>query len=179
MWQAQHYCTVSVKLVVGCREPLVAITVTVDAVACVVAGELVHTPRLQPVHRLSPSATSTSGNICKPRRFFQPNQQSATASTEPGNNGLELRWRAAVVVEVVTVSVVEATVPDVVTVVGEKLHDAPEGNPEQLNDTAPPNAFCGVTKIVVVPLCPAVTVSDAGETATVKLGVATCVRLMV
>jgi hypothetical protein len=90
-----------------------------------------------------------------------------------------LRWRAAVVVEVVTVSVVEATVPDAVTVAGEKLHDVPEGNPEQLKDTAPPNAFCGTTKTVVLPLCPAVTVSDAGETATVKLGVATCARLMV
>ena len=170
---AQHHCTVSVKLVVGCREPPVAITVTVDG------GEVDHTPTLQLVHRLNPSATSTSGTIRRPRRFFQPKQQNATASTEPGNNGLGLRWRAAIVGAVVTVSVVEATAPDIVTVAGEKLHDAPEGNPEQLNDTAPPNAFCGVTKIVVVPLCPAVTVSDAGETATVKLGVATCVRLMV
>jgi hypothetical protein len=178
--KVQHHCTVSVKLVVGCRGPLVAITVTVDAVAAVVvAEEFDHTPRLQPAHRLSPSATSTNAIIFKPRRFFQPNQQSATASTEPGNNGLELRRRAAVVVAVVIVSVVETSAPDVVTVAGEKLHDAPEGNPEQLKDTAPPNAFCGVTKIVVVPLCPAVTVSDAGETATVKLGVATCVRLMV
>jgi len=131
------------------------------------------------VQRLSPSATSTNSIICKPRRFFHPNQQSAAANTEPGNNGLALRWSAAVVVAVVTVSVVETTAPDVVTVAGEKLHDAPEGNPEQLNDTAPPNAFCGNTKIVVLPLCPAVTVSDAGETATVKLGVAACVVSMV
>jgi hypothetical protein len=65
------------------------------------------------------------------------------------------------------------------TVDGEKLHDAPVGNPEQLNDTGAANEFCGATKIVVVPLCPGVTLTDAGETATVKLGVATCVRLMV
>jgi hypothetical protein len=35
--KARHHCTVSAKLVVGCKEPLVAMTVTVDAVACVVA----------------------------------------------------------------------------------------------------------------------------------------------
>ena len=35
--KVQHYCIVSVKLAVGCKEPLVAMTVTVDAVASVVA----------------------------------------------------------------------------------------------------------------------------------------------
>jgi hypothetical protein len=87
-----------------------------------------------------------------------------------------LRWRAASVVEVVTVRVVEATPPDGITVAGEKLHDAPEGNPEQLNETVAANEFCGVTKTVVVPLCPAVTARDPGETATEKLGVG---RIMV
>jgi hypothetical protein len=86
----QHYCTVSVKLVVGCREPLVAMTVTVDAVACPAACGLAQTPRLQPVHRLSPRTTIASMSICKPRRFFQPMQQTAIASAEPGNSGLEL-----------------------------------------------------------------------------------------
>ena len=85
---------------------------------------------------------------------------------------------AAIAGAVVTVSVVETTAPVVTTVDGAKLHDAPEGNPEQLNDTAPPNPSCGVSDMVVVPLCPGVTVSDAGETATVKVGVA-CVKLMV
>ena len=81
-------------------------------------------------------------------------------------------------VDVVTVSVVEATPPDGVTVWGEKLHDAPEGNPEQLNETVELNPCSGVTETVVVPLCPAVTVSDAGEAATVKSGVTGIVYCM-
>jgi hypothetical protein len=77
---------------------------------------------------------------------------------------------------VVTVSVVEAAEPDGVTVAGEKLHDAPEGNPEQLNETAELNPFRGATEILVVPFCPAVTLSDAGEATTEKSGAG---RLMV
>jgi hypothetical protein len=78
-------------------------------------------------------------------------------------------WRnSTVVVEVVTVRVVEATPPDGVTVDGEKLHVAPEGIPEQLNETEELKPFVGVTETPVVPLCPAVTVSDAGEAATEK-----------
>lgn len=78
---------------------------------------------------------------------------------------------AGVVVEVVSVSVVEAAAPDGVTVVGEKLHADPEGNPEQANETAELKPFAGVTETAVVPLCPAVTVIDAGEAATEKSGV--------
>lgn len=159
---------------VGCIEPLVAITETVDVVA-----EIGNTSEPQPVHRLSPTATPASSSRCKPRRFFQPKQQNAIASTEPGNNGLWLRWRAAVVGAVVTVSVVEAAPPEGITVAGEKLHDTPEGNPEQLNETAEANPFVGVTRTVVVPLCPAVTESDAVKRSTEKLGVAACVRLTV
>jgi hypothetical protein len=80
---------------------------------------------------------------------------------------------------VVTVSVVEAAPPEGITVAGEKLHDTPEGNPEQLNETAEANPFVGVTRTVVVPLCPAVTESDAVKRSTEKLGVAACVRLTV
>ena len=61
--------------------------------------------------------------------------------------------------------------PSVLTLAGEKLHDAPEGNPEQLNETVATSPFSGVTVTVVVPLCPAVTVIEAGEAATVKSGV--------
>lgn len=113
-----------------------------------------------------------SPSIGKRRRFFQPNQQKATAKTEPGNSALGLRWRDAVEEVVVKVSVVdEAAVPVGVTVAGEKLHDAPVGNPKQLNETAELNPLTSVTEMVSVPLCPAVTVIDAGEVATVKFGV--------
>jgi len=63
-----------------------------------------------------------------------------------------LRWRDAAVAAVFTVSVVvEAVAPDGVTVAGEKLHDAPDGNPEQLNDITELKPLSGVTVIVSVP----------------------------
>ena len=68
-----------------------------------------------------------------------------------------------------TVSVVDV-VPGGVTVAGEKLHDAPDGSPEQLNDTLEVNPFSGVTEIVVVTLCPTVTANAVGEAATEKSG---------
>ena len=72
--------------------------------------------------------------------------------------------------DVVTVSVVEV-VPGGVTVVGEKPHEAPEGNPDvQLNDTVELKPFTGVTVTVVVPLCPPVTVNDDGDGAMEKSG---------
>jgi hypothetical protein len=71
---------------------------------------------------------------------------------------------------VVMVSVDVATEPEGVTVAGEKVHDAHEGNPEQVREVSAANPFCGVTSTVVVPLVPAATASDAGETATEKLG---------
>ena len=98
------------------------------------------------------------------------------ASAEPGNNGLGMLRSAAVVVDVVTVSVVEAVPPEGVTVDGEKLHEAPEGNPEQLKETAELKPLRGETVREVVPLCPAVTVNDAGEAAMEKSGTG---RLMV
>ena len=73
---------------------------------------------------------------------------------------------AAAVVE--TVSVVDAVDPDGVTLVGLKLHDAPEGSPEQLNETAEANPFSGVTDTVVFPGWPDEMLSDDGETATEK-----------
>lgn len=65
-------------------------------------------------------------------------------------------------------TVVETDAPDGVTVAGEKLHDAPGGNPEQLNETAESNPFSGVTEVEIEPLCPAATVSDEGEAPTEK-----------
>jgi hypothetical protein len=109
--------------------------------------------------------------VRKPRLFFQPAQQNTIASTEPGHHGLELRRKARLGVEVLTVSAVEVAVPEGVTVAGEKLHDAPVGNPVQLNETGEANELRGVTVTVEVPLCPAVTLSVCGEIAIVKLGV--------
>jgi hypothetical protein len=63
---------------------------------------------------------------------------------------------------------VSATPPNGVTVAGEKLHDAPEGNPEQLNETAALNPFKGATEMLIVALCPAVTLNDAGDAASEK-----------
>ena len=70
----------------------------------------------------------------------------------------------------VRVNVVEAAAPDGATVAGEKLHDVPAGKPEQLNDTDELNPYCGLTRIVLVPLCPGTTVSDAGEAVIEKSG---------
>jgi hypothetical protein len=67
--------------------------------------------------------------------------------------------------------VVEAAAPDGVTAAGEKLHVVPTGKPEQLNDTDELNPLNGVTEIVLVPLCPGTTVSDAGTTVIEKSGV--------
>ena len=69
--------------------------------------------------------------------------------------------------------VVEVAWPAGVIVVGEKLHDAPEGNPAQLKLIGEENEFCGVTTTVTAPLCPAVTESAPGETVTEKFGVIT------
>jgi len=131
----------------------------------------------QPLHMLNVAATRTA-STCRARLFFHPKQQNATASTEPGNHGVELRCKDAVVVEVVTVSVVVATAPAGVTAAGAKLHDAPAGKFVQLNETGEENEFSGVTWTDTAPLCPAVTLSAVGETVRLKPGVAV-VRSMV
>ena len=96
-------------------------------------------------------------------------QKSITARAVAGSSGLRLRWRVAVAVEVVTVNVVvETVVPESAKVGGEKLHVAPEGNPEQVNETTELKPFNGVIDTVVVPLLPAVTVSDVGDAPTEK-----------
>src|SRR5271169_696319 len=68
---------------------------------------------------------------------------------------------------------VETILPVDVTVIGEKLHVASLGRPEQVNLTVAVgvNPFCGVNVIVAVALLPAVTVSDAEETPSIKSGV--------
>ena len=164
------------NVVVTCIGPLVAIIVIVDIVTFAAAGRSLAP---QPLHTLSPNAASASISICKPRRFFLPKRQSPNASAEAGNQGVRLRCKAAVDVDVVIVRAVEAARPAGVTVAGEKLHDAPEGKPAQLNVIGAENEFWGVTMTVTVAPCPAVRESELGEAATKKVGVAASVVLMV
>ena len=128
-------------------------------------------PPPQPLSRLSPAPhTASRRSICKRRRFFHPRQHKTAASAADGNSGLELRPRVAVVPDVLTVSVVVAAAPEGVTVCGLKLHVVPAGKPEQAKETFELKPPTSVTVIVVVPLCPAWTVRDAGLTETVKFG---------
>jgi hypothetical protein len=92
------------------------------------------------------------------------------ANAVPGSHRFEGRRSAAFVAEVATVRVVGAATTYGVTVAGEKLHDAPEGRPEQANETAALNPFAGTTATVVVPLSPAITVIAAGVAAMEKSG---------
>ena len=90
--------------------------------------------------------------------------------TRQAANRLRPRRKAPVVVDVEIVIVVVAVELDGVRVAGEKLHAAPAGNPEQLNVIGVSTEFLGVTRTVVVPLCPGVRVRDAGERVRVKVG---------
>jgi hypothetical protein len=142
-------------------------TVTVDMlnIGLVTDGE----DALQPLRRLRPvMLAARSRSNSKRRRFLKLKKQRATASAAPGKNGLDFWRRDADAAVVVTVSVVEVAEPEGVTVVGEKLHAAPAGNPVQPNETVEAKPLCGVTVMVAVPLCPAVTVSNEGDAATVK-----------
>lgn len=108
--------------------------------------------------------------VCSGLRFLQPKRHNSGASTAAENSsGLELK-PAIVVAEAVTVSVVDTGAISGVTLDGEKLHDAPEGKPEQLNWIAELNAFCWLTVTDILPLLPASTVSDVGEAAMEKSG---------
>jgi hypothetical protein len=146
--------------------PEVAVTVTVDVVELPVLLEPLPQPLNQPMP--IPQITSRS-RLWSLRHRPKPRKHSATASVAPpGRKGLVVRCRLALAEEVAIVSVVAALAPDGVIVDGEKLQVAPEGKPAHVNDTADENPFCGVTVIAVVPFCPAVTVSEAGEAAMPK-----------
>lgn len=107
--------------------------------------------------------------VAKRRRFLRPRQQNANASAVPGISGLQMTRRLADVAEVLTVNWVEV-VPGGVTVAGEKVHEAPAGSPEQAKETGELKLFAGEIEMEVVPLCPAVTESAAGEADTEKSG---------
>jgi len=68
--------------------------------------------------------------------FFHPMKHSNPAKAVARITGPPLRCSAALDGGVATVSVVWALVPDGVTVWGEKLQEAPEGNPVHAKETA-------------------------------------------
>jgi len=165
-------CTVSENVVACCNEPDVAVTVTVEIVGWGLPGEDgLERGLTQPVIRARPMRLAASSMSWTPRRFFLPSRNSIAASAEPGSHRPGLLRVAADAAAVLTVSV-ETMLPAAFAVVGEKLHVAPVGRPEQLNATAEVvgKPFSGVTVTVSVPLAPAVTISDAEETANVKFG---------
>jgi hypothetical protein len=166
--------TVMEMVEVCCNEPDVAVTVTVVVAALRVE---VNAAPLQPFIMHSPTPLTASSTITnRRRRFLNPKQKSATARTDLESQGPGAGRIAAAVVETFNVSIDEVGAPDGVTVGGEKLHDVPEGNPEQVNETAELNPLTGVTETMLVLLCPAITVTEVGELATEKSGVG---RLMV
>jgi hypothetical protein len=170
----RHF-TVTEKVVVCISEPDAPVTVTAEVTAAreaVVAN--VAPPH--PFNRHRPATLTTSSNsICRPRRFFQLMKHSATASTDPGNSGLGAWCNAALVVDVITVSAVEAAAPDGATVCGEKMHDTPAGNPAQFSDTGALNPLIGVTETMTVAVCPEFIVSEVGEAETEKSAAGTLV----
>jgi len=162
--------TVNVNVAVCCSVPEVPVTVTVEVTGCVPPPPPPppDPPLPHPLNKPSPPKPTITTSINNRRRFLNPKQQTATAIAAPGNRAPEPRRTSAVDEDVATVSVVEV-VPGGVTVAGEKLHVAPAGSPEQLNETAALNPLAGVTVTVVVPLPPADTLIEPGEAATEKL----------
>lgn len=170
----RHF-TVTAKVVVCISEPDMPVTVTVE-VTTAREALVANVAPPHPFNRHRPATLTTRSNsICRPRRFFQPKKHSATASTDPGNSGLESWCKAAAVVDVVTLSAVEAGAPDGATVGGEKIHDTPAGNPAQLSETGALNPFSGITETMTAAVCPAFIVSDVGEAETEKSGTGTLI----
>jgi hypothetical protein len=170
---SRYRATVSEKVAVCINGPDAAVTVIVEVtgVPPLTAFVLGDFP-LQPVNRVRPTTLTGSISIsCRlARRFFLPTKHSTNPSDEPESHRPEL-LRTAAAREVFTVSV-ETMLPVDVTVAGEKLHVAPTGRPEQVNitDEVAEKPFVGVTVIVAVPLVPAVSERDPGETPSAKSG---------
>jgi hypothetical protein len=80
-----------------------------------------------------------------------------------GISGFAPDSSAAAIGDVLIVTVVEIGPPFGVTDAGEKLQDAPTGNPEQLKETTELKPFRGVNETVKELLWPAVMVSDEDD----------------
>ena len=83
---------------------------------------------------------------------------------------VSVKGPVAVPVVVTTVSV---EVPAGVREVGLRVQVPPDGQPETVRLTVPPNPFNAVTVIVEVPVAPCVSVSDVGLAEIEKSGAAT------
>ena len=135
----------------------------------VFAGALVEEPPPHPLSKDRP-ATQAANMLTdsQRRRFFHQSPPSESTRTVGGNNGPGPVERAAFEEGAVIVTVVETGPPEGVTVGGEKLHEAPTGNPKQLKDTAALNPFRGVSEIDTEALSPAANVTDVVDGAIVN-----------
>jgi hypothetical protein len=163
---------VSERVVVYCRDPAVAVTVTAEVTGgFVFAGVLMEAPPPHPLSKDRPATHATNMlTDSQRRRFIHQSPPSDSTRTDGGSNGLGPAGRADFEEGAVMVTVVETGPPEGVTVAGEKLHEAPTGNPEQLNDTAALNPFIGVSEIDTEALCPAANVTDVVDGAIVNSG---------
>jgi hypothetical protein len=153
---------VSKTVAVGCRDPELAVTVTV-ALTGVGVGDGVFPPPLQALASPRHAQAAIKGSQRNKCRLLRPKEsQITTASTGTGSSVTNPGGRAEAVAEAVIVSVTFAAWPDVIED-GLKEHEVPAGSPEQMNVTAELKPFCGVTVSVTVPCPPVFTVSEVGD----------------
>jgi hypothetical protein len=141
---------VTVNVAVRSSDPEVAVTVTMYEAG---GGPLEDPePPPQPETRPSQAKVVSSKSMCSHSLFFRLKEHRSPARTATEIRLLPFLSSAAPEAGTVTDSVVVANALEVgVTVVGEKKHVAPEGNPEQekeITELMPPH---GVTVIVASP----------------------------
>ena len=135
-------------------EPEVAVTVRVDVTGCEFCPPPPPEPEPplpQPVSKgsITANTTITSGRLLKRRR--KPIHPRASATEVTGANGNRV-WFLLIALAGTAMVIVEE-LPGV-TALGEKLHDAPVGSPEQANDTEPVNPSVPLTVMLAVPELP-------------------------
>lgn len=140
----------SVNVVLCCKELDDAVTVTVDVMG---VKPLLLLPLPQPADTSRASTHPEKISLVRRQLHPQPKQPRRRTRARLEFRGGELRIDAEAD-EVETVRVVDAVAPNGVTVDGLKLHDAPEGKPEQANETADEKPFWGDTETEALPLCP-------------------------
>jgi hypothetical protein len=164
--------TVREIVAVCCNAPDEAVTVTVEVTG---GGDvplpLPPVPPPQPKIKPNPMIARTTSIINGvPRRFRQPNRHRMAAIAVAGKSGPEAGREVADCLAVEMVTWAMTALPTGVTVVGLKEQLAPDGRPKQAKLTSELNPFCGVTVRFTVPLLPEMTVSDAGDVASVNVG---------
>ena len=140
------YSTVSETVAVCSIEPEVAVTVIVEVTGVGPPPPLLLPPPSPPQAAIPPSpriAIAIMQTLRTAPRILQLSRNSDDTTIAPGKNGPGLRFKASV--SPVMVSVVEAEVPDGVTVEGLKAQEAPLGNPLQAKFTVELKPFWGVT----------------------------------